>query len=79
VRSVNRAERSARSKASRDGCGEGASPNPQLRLSNGTFLGFKKNFKKVKKKLATPLRIPLHGEVTRQGGLESRSKKLWKK
>jgi len=40
------------------------------------FLGFKKTFKKAKKKLARPRRVPLNGDLTRQIGREDRSKKL---
>jgi hypothetical protein len=35
-----------------------------------------KTLKKVKKKLASPWRLPLNGDLTRQTGRKSRSKKL---
>ena len=43
---------------------------------NSRFERFKKTFKKVQKKLASPRRVPLNGDLTRQVGAEDRSKKL---
>jgi hypothetical protein len=42
------------------------------------FPAAQKILKKVKKKLACPWRPPLNGDLTRQIGLESRSKKFEK-
>jgi hypothetical protein len=43
---------------------------------NSRLKGSKKTLKKIKKKLASPWRVPLNGDLTRQVCAESRSKKL---
>jgi hypothetical protein len=50
--------------------------NPRRIEVNFRFRPLKKTSKKIKKKLASPGRIPLNGGLTRQVCPEGRSKKL---
>src|SRR4029077_10462113 len=83
VTSVNRADGNSEieGKAAK-GSGERVGKRSEFQIRgrknprNSRFRRFKKTLKKVKKKLVSPRRVPLNGDLTRQVRPEDRSKKL---